>query len=117
MMKHLFLSMLCLLLFSVNVNAQKVRKAKAKSQVTILEKSTDVEKCLLKLNDRFYVVSMDDVSEIDSNLIDSFRLITPAEDEFQTMLKKTGLKAGDATVAVEIQLQKGAKLPEKYKKK
>lgn len=114
-MKSIALTLLLLFSCSLCMNAQVSGKEQERPVVKVLEKRVDVEKCLLKLNGKFYIVSTDEVSQFDSKQVESIFLLTPGMPKFSELVKESGIKPEEIVCVVVIDLTKGTKVPDKYK--
>lgn len=83
--------------------------------VKVLETSADKPKCLLKLNNKLYVVSADDVKLIDNALIQSIHMYMPGMESYNSLLEKAKLSPEHIGCVFEIETKPGTQLPEKFK--
>lgn len=82
--------------------------------VNVLVDSLEKDKCLLQLDKRFYVVTVNDIQSIDKNQISSIQMYMPGMKEYNELVAKVDMADEKIVCAFCISMKPGSKLPSNF---
>lgn len=99
---------------SIGIFSQEVKTDSIK-EVKVLSMVEGQPKCLLLLNERFYLVSMSDIQLIDKEQVETIQMYMPDSEEFKLLVTLVKGETKDIMSAFKIKTRAGFELPDKFK--
>lgn len=82
--------------------------------VKVLVAPSEKDRCLLKLNEQLYVVTVNDIKLIDKTQISSIQMYMPGMKEYNALVTKVNMADEKMVCVFCISTKPGAKLPSKF---